>query len=106
MYAIIKTGGKQYRVQEGDELQIELLAGHKEADSGSEVVFDQVLMIGGDEIKVGQPLVEGAQVKAKLIRNGRGRKILIFKSRRRKGYRKKQGHRQSFSHVRITNIIS
>ena len=104
MYAIIKTGGKQYRVQEGDELQIELLSNLKEADAGAEVTFDQVLMIGGDDVKIGQPLVEGAQVKAQLIRNGRGRKILIFKSRRRKGYRKKQGHRQSFSQVRITSI--
>jgi len=106
MYAIIKTGGKQYRVQEGDELQIELLSNLKEADSGAEVVFDQVLMIGGDDVKIGQPLVEGAQVKAQLIRNGRGRKVLIFKSRRRKGYRKKQGHRQYFSQVRITSITA
>ncbi|MBH23515.1 MAG: 50S ribosomal protein L21 [Myxococcales bacterium] len=101
MYAIIKTGGKQYRVQEGDELHVELL---KNTEDGSEVVFDQVLMIGGDDTKIGQPVVEGAEVKATVVRNGRARKVIVFKSNRRKGYRRKKGHRQSFSKIRIDSI--
>lgn len=103
MYAIVKTGGKQYRVQSGDELNIELL----NAEEGSEITFDQVLMIGGgEEVVVGKPLVAGASVKATVLNHGRDRKVIIFKHRRRKGYRKKQGHRQSFTRVRIGDIQS
>lgn len=101
MYAIVKTGGKQYRVSPGDELNVELLAG---AEVGGEVVFDEVLMVGGDTPAIGCPRVEGASVKAKVLENGRDRKIIIFKSRRRKGYRKKRGHRQSFTRVKISEI--
>ncbi len=101
MYAIVKTGGKQYRVAPGDQLNVELLPG---AEVGGEVVFDEVLMIGGDTAQIGTPRVEGASVKAKVMENGRGRKIVVFKSRRRKGYRKKRGHRQSFTRVQISEI--
>ncbi len=101
MYAIVKTGGKQYRVSPGDELNVELLAG---AEVGGEVVFDEVLMVGGDAPTIGAPRVEGASVTAKVLENGRDRKVIIFKSRRRKGYRKKRGHRQSFTRVKINEI--
>jgi large subunit ribosomal protein L21 len=101
MYAVIKTGGKQYRVTSGDKLKIEMLA----ADVGSEVTFDQVLMIGGDgDMKLGAPLLSGASVKATVLAQGRGDKIRIFKMRRRKHYRKSQGHRQHYTEVRISNI--
>jgi len=102
MYAVIKTGGKQYRVQAGDELRVELL--NNVAESG-EILFDDVLMVGGEAgVTIGQPIVAGASVKAKLVTHGRGRKIIVFKSRRRGGYRKKRGHRQSYSQIRITEI--
>ena len=101
MYAVVKTGGKQYRVQPGEELNIERLDG----DVGSEIVFDQVLLVGAeDNIVVGRPMVEGAKVTAKVVRQDRARKIIIFKHMRRGGYRKKRGHRQSFTRVRITEI--
>jgi large subunit ribosomal protein L21 len=101
MYAVIKTGGKQYRVTSGDKLKIEMLA----ADVGSEVTFDQVLMIGGDgDMKLGAPLLSGASVKATVLAQGRGDKIRIFKMRRRKHYRKSQGHRQHYTEVQISNI--
>jgi large subunit ribosomal protein L21 len=101
MYAVIKTGGKQYRVTSGDKLKIEMLA----ADVGSEVTFDQVLMVGGDgDMKLGAPLLSGASVKATVLAQGRGDKIRIFKMRRRKHYRKSQGHRQHYTEVRISNI--
>lgn len=101
MYAVIKTGGKQYRVSEGDRLRVELL----NADAGSEVVFDQVMLVGaGDSVKVGTPLVAGATVKAQVEDHGRGDKITIIKFRRRKHFRKKQGHRQYYTQVKITGI--
>lgn len=101
MYAVIKTGGKQYRVSSGDKLKIERLA----ADVGSEVTFDQVLMVGGDgNMKVGAPLLSGASVKATVLAQGRGDKVRIFKMRRRKHYRKSQGHRQHYTEVQISNI--
>jgi large subunit ribosomal protein L21 len=102
MHAVIKTGGKQYRVQAGDEFNIEKLPG---ADKGAEVVFDQVLAVGdGDALKIGQPTVSGATVKANVVTNGRTRKIVIFKKNKRKGYQVKRGHRQHFTRVRITEI--
>jgi large subunit ribosomal protein L21 len=101
MYAVIRTGGKQYRVQEGDVLRIELLPG---TEAGSDVTFEEVLMLGGDSLNVGTPLVDGAKVTATIVRNARDRKIVIFKSRRRKGYRKKRGHRQWFTQIKITGI--
>lgn len=102
MYAIIRTGGKQYRVQQGDELNVELL----HAEKGSELVIDDVLFIGGEKVIVGQPRVEGAQVKVKVVNHDRARKIHIFKFRRRKNYRRRQGHRQHYTRIRITEITA
>ena len=101
MYAIIKTGGKQYRVAEGETLRVEKL--NAEGDSNT-VKFDQVLLVGGDEVKIGTPIVEGASVDAEILRQGRAKKIIVFKKKRRKGYHKKQGHRQAFTEVKITGI--
>ncbi|QED29545.1 50S ribosomal protein L21 [Microvenator marinus] len=101
MHAVIRTGGKQYRVKAGDELKIEKL----EAEKGGEVVFDQVLAVGeGESLKIGTPLVGNASVKASVIANERGKKIIIFKKKRRKGYQVKRGHRQHYTRVRILEI--
>lgn len=101
MYAVIKTGGKQYRVAAGDKLKVEKLAG----DVGSDVTFDQVLMLAdGDNVTIGAPLVSGATVPAKIVAHGRGDKVMIFKMRRRKHYRKTQGHRQDFTEIEIGAI--
>lgn len=102
MYAVVKTGGKQYRVQPGEELNVERLDG----DVGSELVFEEVLMIGGGEgaVVLGRPLVDGAKVTARVVSQDRARKIIVFKHRRRGGFRKKRGHRQSYTRVRITDI--
>lgn len=101
MYAVIKTGGKQHRVSEGEVLSVEKLVGAK----GDEVVFDQVLMVCKDEaIQIGQPLVAGAQVIAEIVAQMKGPKIIVFKMKRRKGYRKKTGHRQELTRMRIKKI--
>jgi len=100
MYAVIKTGGKQYRVSEGEILHVEKLAGNP----GDEVSFDEVLMVGGDKTKVGTPFVKGASVKAQIVSQDRDKKIIVFKFRRRKNYRKKQGHRQPYTQLKITGI--
>ena len=98
MYAVIKTGGKQYKVAVGEKIKLEQIA----AEEGQEIVFDQVLAIGnGGDIKVGTPLVDGATVTAKVLVQGRDKKVTIFKMRRRKHYQKRQGHRQSFTQVQI-----
>ena len=97
MYAIFVVGGKQYRAQEGDVLYVEKLEG----EAGSEVVFDQVLMVEG---KVGTPLVEGAKVTGTIEKQGRGKKIIVFKMKSKKNYRKKQGHRQAYTKVVIKSI--
>jgi large subunit ribosomal protein L21 len=103
MYAVIKTGGKQYRVAIGEKLRVESL----DADIGSELVLRDVLAIGeGDDLKVGAPTLENAQVKAKVLAHGRGEKVQIFKMRRRKHYQKHQGHRQNFTEVEITAITN
>ncbi|MFA7242960.1 MAG: 50S ribosomal protein L21 [Sulfuricellaceae bacterium] len=103
MYAVIKTGGKQYRVTPGEKLKIEQIP----ADIGSEIVLDQVLMVAdGEDTKVGAPLVAGATVTATVVSHGRGEKIKIFKMRRRKHYRKTQGHRQNFTEIRIEAIAA
>ncbi len=101
MYAIIKTGGKQYRVQSGAQLRVEALP----AEVGAAVSFDQVLLVGeGDAVKIGAPFVAGAAVKATVVSHGRGEKVRIFKLRRRKHFQKSQGHRQSYTEVRIDDI--
>jgi large subunit ribosomal protein L21 len=101
MYAVIKTGGKQYRVAEGETLKIESVAG----DVGSAIVLDKVLAVGnGDSLKVGKPLLSGASVKATIVSNGRHDKVTIFKMRRRKHYQKHQGHRQNYTEIRIDGI--
>ena len=102
MYAVIQTGGKQYRVKSGEQVKVELLA----AEVGATVSFDNVLMLGeGDGAKVGAPFVSGAKVRATVLAQGRGEKVRIFKLRRRKHYAKTQGHRQSFTEVRIDEIV-
>lgn len=101
MYAVIKTGGKQYRVAPGEELKIETL----DAEVGSTVSFEEVLMVSnGEQVTVGAPLVQGGVVKAEVVAHGRGEKIRIVKHRRRKHYHKEQGHRQNFTQVKITEI--
>ncbi len=102
MYAIIKTGGKQYLVREGDVIRVEKL----NTEEGSVVTFDEVLAINDDEsLKVGTPALEGAKVEAKVIKHGKGKKIIVFKYKPKKNYRKKQGHRQPFTQVQISKII-
>jgi large subunit ribosomal protein L21 len=102
MYAVIQTGGKQYRVKSGEQLKVELLA----AEVGATVSFDRVLMLGeGDGVRVGAPFVDGATVTATVVAQGRGEKIRIFKLRRRKHFAKTQGHRQGFTEVRIDEIV-
>ena len=102
MYAVIKSGGKQYRVESGATLRVEALA----AEVGANVSFDQVLLLGaGDAVKLGAPLVSGALVKATVLAHGRGDKVKIFKLRRRKHHQKTQGHRQSYTEVRIDDIL-
>ncbi|HBA36228.1 MAG TPA: 50S ribosomal protein L21 [Gammaproteobacteria bacterium] len=101
MFAVIKTGGKQYKVSEGDKLRVESLP----YDEGEALEIDQVLMVAdGDNIKLGQPYVEGSSVKAVVKSHGRGKKVEIIKFRRRKHYRKQQGHRQNYTELEITNI--
>jgi large subunit ribosomal protein L21 len=101
MYAVIKTGGKQYRVATGEKLKIEQLP----AAIGAEIVLDQVLLVAdGDNLKMGRPLVSGASVAAKVLAQGRHDKVRIFKLRRRKHYQKHQGHRQNFTEIEITGI--
>ena len=101
MYAVIKTGGKQYKVAAGEKVKVEKLA----TEVGSEVVIDQVLLVGsGDDIKVGAPLVTGASVKAKVLAHGLGDKVKIYKLRRRKHYEKRRGHRQGYTEIEITGI--
>ena len=101
MYAVIKTGGKQYRVREGDTLRVEKLA----AEAGAKVQFDQVLMVGeGDKVKIGAPYLTGSQVSATVIGQGRGAKVKIVKFKRRKNYLRRNGHRQAFTEVEITKI--
>ena len=100
MYAVIRTGGKQYRVSQGDTLRIEKLPG----DVGSSITFGEVLMLGGEKLSIGKPLVKGAKVSAEIVAQDRAKKIIVFKMRRRKNYRRKNGHRQWFTEVKITGI--
>lgn len=101
MFAVIKTGGKQYRVSQGDKLRVETL----DVDEGESVNLEQILMVGeGDKVTVGAPLVSGATVSAKVLTHGRGKKIDIVKFRRRKHYRRQMGHRQNYTELEITAI--
>lgn len=101
MYAVIKTGGKQYRVSEGDLISVEKL----EAETGATVTFSEVLMVSRDgEVKIGKPFLEGATVTGEVMLLGKGPKLTIFKHKRRKGFRKKTGHRQPFTSLRIKEI--
>ena len=101
MYAVIKTGGKQYRIQVGEKLKVEQL----DVENGSALVIDQVLMVAdGDKVSVGTPLDSGAKVSATVLGQGRHDKIRIFKMRRRKHYQKHQGHRQNYTEIQITGI--
>jgi large subunit ribosomal protein L21 len=102
MYAVIKTGGKQYRVSEGQRLRVERIDG----DPGQAVTFDQVLLVGGDSLKIGQPTVAGASVTAQIVAHDRDKKIIVFKLRRRKNYRRKTGHRQPYTELKITGITA
>jgi large subunit ribosomal protein L21 len=100
-YAVIRTGGKQYRVAQGDVIRVEKLPG----DPGAEVAFDEVLMTADEgTVRFGAPLVSGARVTATVMQQDRAKKILIFKKKRRKNYRRRQGHRQAFTAVQVTQI--
>ncbi|NHA14927.1 50S ribosomal protein L21 [Thioalkalivibrio sp. XN279] len=102
MYAVIATGGKQYRVSEGAVLRVEKL----DAEEGAKVEFDQVLLVGdGDKVSVGKPYIEGGKVQATVMAQGKARKVEIVKFRRRKNYRRTKGHRQQFTQVKITGIV-
>lgn len=102
MYAVVKTGGKQYRVAPGEVIKVERLEG----DVGATIALDQVLMIGGDagDARVGTPLIEGAKVAAEVLEQGRAPKVIVFKKKRRKNYRRKRGHRQLQTVLRIQDI--
>jgi large subunit ribosomal protein L21 len=103
MYAVIKTGGKQYRVSPGDSIDVEKLP----YEVGERIELDEVLLVAnGSEAKIGQPLVEGVKVKATVTRQARGRKVVIFKYRPSKRYRRKKGHRQHFTRLRIDEIVA
>jgi len=99
-YAVIETGGKQYRVQQGDVLDIELLA----TDEGANVEFDALALSNGSELSIGTPVVDGAKVKVSVVENLRGKKIYSFKKKRRKGYRRKIGHRQELTKIKVEEI--
>ncbi|KPK33900.1 MAG: 50S ribosomal protein L21 [Betaproteobacteria bacterium SG8_40] len=101
MYAVIKTGGKQYRVSSGEKIKVEQLA----ADVGSQITIDKVLMVAdGDKVSIGKPLVKGATVQATVVNHGRGDKVRIFKMRRRKHFKKQQGHRQNYTEIQVDQI--
>ncbi len=100
MYAIIRTGGKQYNVSEGDELVIEKL----DANVGEEVSFEVLMLVDGENVKVGAPVVDGASVKAEVLEHGKGKKVIVFKYKPKKNIRKKNGHRQPYTKVKVTAI--
>jgi len=102
MYAVFQTGGKQFRAEPGTRIRVPTL----DAEPGDTVTFDHVLIAGdgSENVQVGTPVVEGASVKAEVLRHGRGDKVIVFKRKRRKGYRKKQGHRQNFTEIRVDEV--
>lgn len=103
MYAVFRTGGKQFRAEPGDRLKIPSLP----VEAGESVTFDDVLLLSdeGGDVRVGQPTVDGATVKAEVVGHGRGKKVIVFKRKRRKGYRKKQGHRQNYTEIQVDEIV-
>ena len=100
MYAIIATGGKQYKVAEGDVIRVEKLG----AEAGEKYTFNEVLVVNGEDVKVGKPFVDGASVEASVIGDGRAKKVTVYKYKRKSGYHKKNGHRQAFTEVKIDKI--
>ncbi|MBE5921537.1 MAG: 50S ribosomal protein L21 [Lachnospiraceae bacterium] len=100
MYAIIATGGKQYKVSEGDIIKVEKLG----VAAGETYTFDQVLLVGGETVAVGNPTVAGATVEAEVVKEGRGKKVIVYKYKRKTGYHKKNGHRQAYTEVKINKI--
>ena len=103
MYAVIRTGGKQYKVAQGDVITVEKLAG----EAGEAITFDQVLALGGEDgLTVGTPVLDGASVQAEVVEQTRGDKIIVFKKKRRKNYRRKRGHRQYLTVLRVTDILA
>ena len=102
MYAIIATGGKQYKVEEGDVIRVEKL----DVKEGEEITFDQVLVVGDKELKIGDPTVSGASVKAKVVAEGKEKKVIVYRYKPKTGYHKKNGHRQPFTQVKIEKIIA
>ena len=102
MYAVIKTGGKQYRVSEGTRLRVEKLPGNV----GDKVELSEVLMLGGDKVAIGKPLVKGAKVLAEVVAQARDKKVIIFKIRRRKRYRRHAGHRQPFTELLVKSVTA
>ena len=102
MYAVFRTGGKQFRAEPGKKIRIPTM----EVEPGDSVTFEDVLLASdGKEVQVGAPMVDGAKVKAEVVRHGRDKKIIVFKRKRRKGYRRKQGHRQGFTEIRVDEIL-
>ena len=101
MYAVIETGGKQYKVQDGDVIFVEKL----DVENDTKYVFDKVVVVGADDgLKVGAPYVEGATVEANVVKNGKAKKVIVYKMKPKKNYRRKQGHRQPYTKVQITAI--
>ena len=100
MYAIIATGGKQYKVEEGQTIRVEKLG----VEAGSKFTFDQVLLVGGDDVKVGEPTVDGASVEATVVGDGKAKKVIVYKYKRKTGYHNKNGHRQQYTEVKIDKI--
>ncbi|MCZ6635511.1 MAG: 50S ribosomal protein L21 [bacterium] len=101
MYAVVDVAGSQIKVQEGDRIRVSRLS----AETGETVTFDNVLLLGGDgETKIGAPKIDGAHVEASVLGHGRGKKVIVFKMKRRKGYRRKNGHRQPFTEIQIDKI--
>jgi large subunit ribosomal protein L21 len=102
MYAVFRTGGKQFRAEPGKKIRVPSMA----VEPGDSITFDDVLLASdGKDVKVGEPMVKGAKVKAEVVHHGRDRKIIVFKRKRRKGYRRKQGHRQGYTEIRVDEIL-
>ncbi len=102
MYAVFRTGGKQFRAEPGGTLRVPTL----DAEAGDTITFDEVLLTSdGEDVSVGTPIVDGAAVRAEVVDHGRGKKVIVFKRKRRKGYRRKQGHRQGYTEIRVDEIV-